>query len=108
MDTAESRAVAASYQTGDSFGGQYINDSSFLRFREVSLSYMVPDDLAGRMGASRASITMSARNLGTISNWTGMDPEARFLGGARGLFGGLEQNHLPQLTSFITSINLSF
>ncbi|TVP42431.1 MAG: hypothetical protein EA350_15810, partial [Gemmatimonadales bacterium] len=101
-------AQLAAYQNGDIFGAHYINDSSFLRFREVSASLTLPDDLAGRIGASRASISLSARNLGTITNWTGMDPEARFLGGARGLFGGFEQNHLPQLTTFVTSINLTF
>jgi TonB-linked SusC/RagA family outer membrane protein len=101
-------ARLAAYQTAGTFGAEYIRDSSFFRFREVSVSYMLPDDMAQRIGASRASISMSARNLGTITSWKGMDPEARFLGGARGLFGGLEQNHLPQITSFITSFNITF
>jgi TonB-linked SusC/RagA family outer membrane protein len=104
----EYRALLASYQSGDIFGATYINNSSFLRFREISLSYMLPDQWAQRFGGSRATVTMAARNLGEITNWTGMDPEARFLGGARGLFGGLEQNHLPQSTSFVTSINFTF
>jgi len=98
----------AAYQNGDIFGSHYINDSGFFRFREVSASVFLPDDYVRRIGASRATLTLSARNLGTITNWTGMDPEARFLGGARGLFGGFEQNHLPQLTSFVSSINLTF
>jgi TonB-linked SusC/RagA family outer membrane protein len=104
----EYRAMVASFQEADRFGNTWINDASFLRFRELSLSYVVPDQFARRLGASRANITMSARNLGEITNWTGMDPEARFLGGARGLFGGLEQNHLPQTTSFVTSFNVTF
>jgi len=101
-------ATLASYQNADNFGATYINNSSFFRFRELSLSYLVPSDIVQRMGGERATITLTARNLGTITNWTGMDPEARFLGGARGLFGGLEQNHLPQTTSLITSINMTF
>jgi TonB-linked SusC/RagA family outer membrane protein len=98
----------AAFQNGDVFGAEYIRDASFLRFREVSASVFLPDTYAQRIGASRATLTFSARNLGEITNWTGMDPEARFLGGARGLFGGFEQNHLPQLTSFTTSINITF
>jgi TonB-dependent SusC/RagA subfamily outer membrane receptor len=101
-------ALLASYQNADNFGATYIANSSFFRFREVSVSYLVPSDLAERFGARGATISLSARNLGTLTRWTGMDPEARFLGGARGLFGGLEQNHLPQTTSFITSVNLTF
>lgn len=98
----------ASYQNADNFGDTYINDSGFFRLREISLSYLVPSRFAQRVGASRATVTLAARNLTTWTDWTGMDPEARFLGGARGLFGGLEQNHLPQTTSFVTSINLTF
>jgi len=104
----EYRALVASYQEADRFGDTWINDSGFWRLREVSLSYMVPQAFAQQFRASRATITMSARNLHTWSDWTGLDPEARFLGGARGLFGGLEQNHLPQTTSFVTSVNLTF
>jgi TonB-linked SusC/RagA family outer membrane protein len=102
------RAMLASYQQADLFGDTWINDSSFWRLRELSLSYTVPGTLAQRFRASRATITMAGRNLHTWTDWTGLDPEARFLGGARGLFGGLEQNHLPQPTSFVTSVNLTF
>jgi TonB-linked SusC/RagA family outer membrane protein len=105
---AEYRAMLASFQRADNFGDTYINDSGFLRFREVSLSYTVPTQFAQRVGARRANLNVAARNLYTFSNWTGMDPEARFLGGTRGLFGGFEQNHLPQSTSLITSVNFTF
>jgi hypothetical protein len=100
--------MLASFQRGDNFGDTYTNDASFLRFREVSLTYSVPPQFAQRVGATRATVSVAARNLYTFTDWTGMDPEARFLGGARGLFGGLEQNHLPQSTSFVTSVNFSF
>jgi TonB-linked SusC/RagA family outer membrane protein len=102
------RAMLASYQEADRFGDTWINDSSFWRLRELSLSYTLPSPMAQRFRASRATITVAGRNIHTWSDWTGLDPEARFLGGARGLFGGLEQNHLPQTTSFVTSINLTF
>jgi TonB-linked SusC/RagA family outer membrane protein len=101
-------AQLAAFQNGDVFGAEYIRDASFLRFREVSASIFIPTQYAQRIGASRATLNLAARNLGEITNWTGMDPEARFLGGARGLFGGFEQNHLPQLTSFTTSLHITF
>jgi TonB-linked SusC/RagA family outer membrane protein len=106
VDTAP--AQLAAYQTGASFGGEYIRDSKFLRLREISASYTVPTRWIARTGASRATINLAARNIHSWSPWTGQDPEARFLSGARGGFGPLEQNHLPQLTSFVTSIHFSF
>jgi TonB-dependent starch-binding outer membrane protein SusC len=105
---ATAPAQLASYQTGAVFGAEYIRDSKFLRLREISASYSVPSQWIARTGASRGTINLAARNIHTWSPWTGMDPEARFLSGARGGFGPLEQNHLPQLTSFVTSIHLSF
>jgi TonB-linked SusC/RagA family outer membrane protein len=98
----------ASYQTAAQMGAEFIRDSKFLRLREVSATYMVPQRFLQRLGGTRASINLAARNLHTWSPWTGMDPEARFLSGARGGFGPLEQNHLPQLSSFVTTINFSF
>ncbi|MFO7260599.1 MAG: SusC/RagA family TonB-linked outer membrane protein [bacterium] len=106
VDKAPARLAA--YQTGAVFGAEYIRDSKFLRLREVSVGYTLPTEFAQRFGATRASVTLAARNLHTWTPWTGMDPEARFLSGSRGGFGPLEQNHLPQLTSFVTTINLSF
>jgi TonB-linked SusC/RagA family outer membrane protein len=106
VTTAPTRLAA--YQTADQMGAEYIRDSSFLRLRELSASYIVPARFVERFGASRATINLAMRNIHTWTDWTGMDPEARFLSGARGGFGPLEQNHLPQLTSFVTSINLGF
>ena len=106
VNTAPARV--ASYQNADQFGDAYINDASFAKLREVSVTYLVPDAWAQRIGATRASINLAGRNLYTFTDWTGMDPEARFLGGDRGGFGPLEQNNLPQLTSFVTTINISF
>jgi hypothetical protein len=98
----------AAYQTGAQMGAEYIRDASFAKLREISLGYTLPTPMANRFGSSRASVNVAARNLYTWTNWSGMEPEAMFLSGARGGFTQLEQNHLPQLTQFVTSINFSF
>jgi TonB-linked SusC/RagA family outer membrane protein len=108
VGTQEDRARLAAYQTGAVFGAEYINDSGFARLRELSASYTLPGEWAQRIGASRATISMAGRNLITWTNWTGMEPEAMFMGGARAGFVQLEQNHLPQIQQFVTTINLSF
>ena len=100
--------VIAGYREADRFGGQYIHDASFAKLREVSLSYNVPPSLTNRIGASRASIMVAARNMRTWTRWSGMEPEAMFLGGDRGSFVSLEQNNIPQLTQFTTTFNISF
>lgn len=98
----------AAYQNADRFGAAYINEADFAKLREVSLSYTMPSAWALRFGAQGATISVAARNLATWTEWQGMEPEAMFLGGARGGFVQLEQNNIPQLAQFVTTINVNF
>lgn len=94
-------------------GGAYVNglikDASFARLREVSASYTLPQRFAGVIGASNASITLAGRNLYTWTEYTGLEPEASFLGGSRGgASAQWEQNVTPQLAQFVATFNVSF
>jgi len=82
-----------------------INNASFAKLREVSLSYAFPPQLARRIGGDEATLTLAARNLHTWTNWTGMDPEAFFV---TQLFTRLEQDNTPQLASVQARLNITF
>jgi hypothetical protein len=53
----------------------YVEDGSFVRLREVALTYTLPEGLAQRLGAGGASLTLGGQNLGLWTNYSGMDPE---------------------------------
>jgi TonB-linked SusC/RagA family outer membrane protein len=84
-----------------------INDASYTKLREISLSYNLPGSFASRLGAARASVSIAGRNLHTWTNYKGLEPEASFQGGTRG-FGQWEQDVTPQLRSFIGTLRLNF
>jgi TonB-linked SusC/RagA family outer membrane protein len=84
-----------------------INDASYTKLREISLSYNLPGSFASRLGAARASISIAGRNLHTWTNYKGLEPEASFQGGTRG-FGQWEQDVTPQLRSYVGTLRLSF
>lgn len=84
-----------------------VNDASYTKLREISLSYSLPQSFASRLGASRAQLSIAARNLHTWTNYTGLEPEASFQGGTRG-FGQWEQDVTPQLRSFVGTVHLTF
>ena len=84
------------------------NDASYAKLREVSLSYELPEEWAARFGARRASVSIAGRNLHTWTSWTGLDPEALFLGVGFGQHTVFEQDQLPQLTQFVATVNVSF
>lgn len=69
-------------------------DASFIRWRELSLSYRVPVSLVERFGLSSATVVLGARNLALIMPWSdypGMDPEGNVTGRCNG---GLDCNFL--------------
>ena len=85
-------------------------NASFAKLREVSANYTFSPDLAGRIGASRASLSVAARNLWTI--WQAQedisgapitDPEAR---NATSITGS--NSNVPPLQSFIVTMRVSF
>jgi TonB-linked SusC/RagA family outer membrane protein len=85
----------------------FINDASFAKLREVSVSYDLPDALARQVRASRASLLLAGRNLYTWTRWSGLDPETEQPGG----FGELtasEQANLPLPRQLRFSLNLTF
>lgn len=55
--------------------GAYIEPGDFWRLREVSLTYMLPDNLASYLFARGASVTLAGRNLWLSTKYTGSDPE---------------------------------
>ena len=85
-----------------------ITNSNYAKWRELTVAYDVPDRFARLARASRATIAVSGRNLKTWTAYQGFEPEAMFLGGARGGNASWEQTTLPQLTSWIVSFNLGF
>ena len=87
----------------------YINDASYVKLREISVSYELPENL-NRFGRfSRAVIGLAGRNLHTWTSYPGLDPEAFFLGGTRGgNFSLFDQTTNPQATQWVVSLNLGW
>jgi len=56
--------------------GAYLQDASFWKLREASITYNVPKDLVRRYTRARGvQLGVTARNMKTWTNFTGLDPE---------------------------------
>lgn len=87
----------------------YINEASFTKLREISLSYTLPALNTRYLNFSRAVITAAGRNLKTWTDYTGLEPEAFFLGGSRGgSFSQFEQTTNPQTSQWILGVRLDW
>ncbi len=60
----------------------YLESATFVKLRELSLSYQVPQSVVQQIGPmSKASISVSGRNLVTWDHYSGLDPEVSAFGG---------------------------
>lgn len=90
------------YRTGlgSGFNGPselYVEDGSYLRLREVNLSYQI---------VKNASITLTARNLWLLTKYKGVDPETSLVGSRNAQ--GLDYFNMPNTRSFGAALNLQF
>lgn len=53
----------------------YFEDASFVRIRDVSLSYDLPQQFIRKAGINRMRFFVTGRNLFTFTKWHGIDPE---------------------------------
>jgi hypothetical protein len=86
---------------------QFIEDGSFVKWRELSLMYTVDQPwLRSRLGLSTALVRVGGRNLKTWTKYTGLDPETN-LGGAEFLTQGIDFFQNPQMRSFFVAVTLN-
>ncbi|WP_430809643.1 MULTISPECIES: TonB-dependent receptor [unclassified Carboxylicivirga] len=58
-----------------SYSDKYVFDASYLRMKNITLSYQLPNNMLKNMKVKSASVFATATNLFTITDWPGLDPE---------------------------------
>lgn len=100
----QARAIAA-YTYGNSEFA-FFEPGWFIKFRELSITYNAPDSWARAFRAERLSITLSGRNLMTIDDYSGVDPEVNAFGQAN--FSTSDFESQPQVRYWLARLNVSF
>jgi len=87
----------------------YVEDASFAKLREVTLSYDVPQRLVSRFGRGLQTmlISLSGRNLLTFTDYTGLDPEVSNFGN-QPIARNIDVAPFPPSRSFWFSVALGF
>lgn len=78
----------------------FYEKTDFLRVQDVSLSYTFERKLIEKAGFSRLEAYISVRNLFTLTNWSGLDPEFTSSGSV--------QRAIPQTRQLTFGIRTSF
>ncbi|HEV2752006.1 MAG TPA: SusC/RagA family TonB-linked outer membrane protein [Gemmatimonadales bacterium] len=109
-DSAASAARLAAFHATGKRLAVYIQDASFVKLREITLSYQLPDDIIRNL--FRGSVTgaraeLSGRNLATWSKYAGLDPEVSNFGN-QNINRGQDLAPYPPSRSFFFTIAVDF
>jgi TonB-linked SusC/RagA family outer membrane protein len=101
--------LGGNYFVNNGFGGvseDYIFDSSWVRLREASLTYALPNNILDKTFLTGGSITFTGRNLFLITDYPGIDPETNLTGSSNGI--GLDYFNQPNTKSYAMTVRLNF
>ncbi|MBC7617126.1 MAG: SusC/RagA family TonB-linked outer membrane protein, partial [Pedobacter sp.] len=76
---------------------RFVEDASYIRVKNVRLSYSVPEKWASRLNIKNTKFYISAQNLVTITNYSGFDPEVG---------NGVDYGFYPQARTFLAGITI--
>ncbi|MEI7896034.1 MAG: TonB-dependent receptor [bacterium] len=95
-----------------SFGGynytpsdHFVQDGSFIRVRNVSLGYTLPQNWSKKISMQKLRLYVKADNLYTFTKYTGYSPE---IGSNDVLSTGIDQGIYPITAVYSVGINLNF
>jgi len=86
---------------------RWIEDGSFLRLRNVTLTYNIPEKYFDKISLSTAKVYITGQNLFTLTNYSGFDPEISS-NGQNAYFPGYDLGGYPQAKSVLAGISVTF
>ena len=102
------QAIASTGNNGaHNYSSRYLEDGSFFRLRNVTLSYDLPKSILDKAKMSGARVYLSADNLLTLSRFSGMDPEVNLTKDTWSLPGMYSSNY-PVPLSVVLGVDINF
>jgi len=110
-DTDQPRAGNASFRE---ISSRFVEDGSYIRLKNIALGYNLPSEIIGKIGLEKLRVSVSAQNLLTISDYSGLDPEVNYFGAdgnnntSSNTVRGFDFGNYPTVKSVSFSLNLTF
>ena len=101
-------ALSAKRNAENATGTPYLEPATFVKVRELSVSYSIPDRFVSWLGGGRvkdARLSITGRDLFAWFAYTGLDPEVNFVGQTQ-IQRGQDVTPFPPARSFFFSLDL--
>lgn len=86
----------------------HIKDGTYLKMKNVTLGYSLPESALTAMGAKEVRVYVSGQNLFVLTKYTGIDPEIGQNNTNTPLNIGIDQGFFPQARQVLLGFNFKF
>ncbi|TXF90375.1 TonB-dependent receptor [Neolewinella aurantiaca] len=93
---------------------RFVEDGSYIRLKNIALGYNLPTATVEKLGIGGIRLSVSAQNLLTITDYSGLDPEVNYFGASgdnntsSNTVQGFDFGNYPTVKSFNFSLNVQF
>lgn len=93
---------------------RFVEDGSYIRLKNIAVGYNLPSDVTEKLGFQNIRVGISAQNLFTITDYSGLDPEVNYVGSdgtnntSANTSQGFDFGNYPTVKTFTFSLNLKF
>jgi TonB-linked SusC/RagA family outer membrane protein len=96
------RAVSGDPNENSRISDRYIEDGSYLRLKNISLTYYLPKSITGKM-----NLDVNLQNMWTLTKYTGLDPEVGASQANDNVF-GLDNGRYPAARIYTFGLSITF
>ena len=106
-DATIPRIVSADPNENNRISDRFVEDGSYLRIKDLTLSYTVPESLTGKFNVAMLKVYIKVSNPYTFTRYSGFDPE---IGAQRQnvLKSGVDEGRYPSSRTYLAGINVNF
>ena len=105
--TPRASAGASAATNGLLYSSRWIEDGSFLRVRNITIGYTLPESVLKNSKISSVRIYLGIQNAFTFTNYKGFDPEMNS-NSTQLLYPGYDVGTFPQYRTYLAGLNVSF
>ncbi|WP_405606565.1 SusC/RagA family TonB-linked outer membrane protein [Polaribacter sp. Asnod1-A03] len=93
---------------------RFVEDGSYVRLKNIAIGYNLPGESLEKLGIDRVRLSVSAQNLLTFTNYSGLDPEVNYVGRggdnntSSNTAQGFDFGSYPTVKSVSFSLNVKF
>ena len=101
------RLSASTTNANNRVSDRYVEDGSYIRLQNISLSYTLPKSLVTKLKLQNVKVYMNLQNVYTWTNYSGYDPEVGAMYGDA-LMTGVDYGRYPSPRIYTFGLNISF